>query len=182
MALFKLATKLAPKAIRLIKGGSKSKSYGTLKKRPNGRGGVESAGVTKPKTYGTMKGNPSSFRGVESAGAARKLSKPAAGGMKTYNSLSTAGKVRSTARLFNPMGKKADQRFVGRFGIGMTGGAIAAGYADKKLAGGKNPAPKGYKPKATTPKGTTPSTYKLKATTPKKTNKRRMRKGIKFGS
>jgi hypothetical protein len=102
MSLFKLATKLAPQAIRLIKGGAKG----------------------KPRTYGTLRNKPNAFKGVESAGAARIPAKPR-GGIRTYRGLNTMGKIRSNARLFNPMGKTANSRFVGRMGLaGLAGVGI----------------------------------------------------------
>lgn len=48
MSLFRLATRAAMPAIRLIKGGAKpQKTYGTMTKKPNAFKGVESAGVVK---------------------------------------------------------------------------------------------------------------------------------------
>ncbi len=105
MSLFKLASK----GIRLIKGGAKPR-----------------------KSYGTIKKNPNSFKGVESVGVTSRASKPAARGMKTYKSLSTAGKVRSNARMFNPMGKNADQRYVGRFGIALGSGVGLGNLSERK--------------------------------------------------
>ena len=104
------------------------------------------------------------------------------------------GKIASNARLFNPMGKTANSRFVGRMGLaGLAGAGIIP--AVEKAMGKKPAAPKTSTPKSPIPKGTkkpkankkkatkTKAARKLKATTtPKATNKSRMKKGVKFGA
>lgn len=148
-----------------------------------GKGLYRAAKARKAKPSVTYKG------GVESAGVTKKLGKNLApikkGGMRTYGSLSPMGKVRSTARLFNPMNKNREQAKAARLGAGILVGGSAGSLLDTR-----SPKPaKSYKPAkpAKPAKVVTRKASKPKAESTKKKSRysvpksKRSLKGAKFG-
>ena len=192
MSLFRLAAKAAPAAMRLIKGAAKpQKTYGTITRKPDALKGIESADVVKKLSKPRSK-----WKGIESAGAALALDatlspKRAKRGMRTYGSLSTAGKIRSNVRMFNPMGKSASQRLVGRTGAVTLGGALAGTAIDQSISKKNKKSSEPSKPKSLPKTKYSPKPKSTKALPnpkslpkPKSTkaqSKSKMKKGVKFG-